>query len=119
MTQSDGKQISLAATALGLVMSAAGVFGVWVQGDVWGDLGGMIRGNLNVSELYLILGLPAGVTAAGALLVSWAILGSPVAGTWTARRRNATFAAYAAVLISAIGGAAVLGGQHLWAVEGR
>ena len=79
MKPTDEKQLSYGAMVFGLIMNAGGVYGVWFQGDFWGQLGGAIRGNLNVGELYLVLGLPAGVTVAGALLVAWALLGSPVA----------------------------------------
>ena len=117
MKQTDEKQLSYGAMVTGLIMNAGGVYGIWYQGDFWGQLGGCIRGNLNVDEVYLVLGLPAGVTVAGALLVSWAVLGSPVACKWSVKRRNAVFGCYAVALVIAIACAAVLGSHHLWAVE--
>jgi hypothetical protein len=117
MPQTEEKQLSYGCIALGLVLNCGGVYGIWFQGDFWGQLGGCIRGNLNVDELYLVLGSPAGATVAGTLLVAWALLGSPVALKWTGRRRNVAFACYAVIVVAAISLAAILGSHHLWAVE--
>lgn len=119
MTQTEKQQLTYGFLVFGLMLNGGGVYGVWLQGDFWGQLGGCIRGNLNTDELHLVLGLPAGVTVAGALLVSWAVLGSPPVQEWTPKRRNVVFGCYAALLIAAISCAAVLGGHHLWMIEGR
>ena len=119
MQQTDEKQWSQYPAAVGFMLNAVGIYGVWFQGDFWGYLGGAIRGNLEAGEVYFVLGLPAAVTVAGALLVAWVVLGSPVALKWSVRRRNTVFACYAVILLAGIGRAAVLGRHHLWAIERR
>jgi hypothetical protein len=101
-------QASIFALVCGVVFLLGGLFGVYYQGPFWAS--GPVA-VMNPDEDALALGLPAGVTLAGAFLMSYVILASALTTRWTPRKRAVVFAVFASGVLTACGLAAWLAGQ--------
>jgi predicted membrane-bound dolichyl-phosphate-mannose-protein mannosyltransferase len=101
-------QVSVLTLVGGIVLMLGGVFGIYYQGWFWAS--GVVAA-LNSDEDALALGLPAGVSLAGALLVSYVILDSPLTAHWRPRERAIVFTLFSLSALLACGVAAWLAGQ--------
>jgi hypothetical protein len=101
-------QAGVLALVCGIVLLLGGLFGIYYQGPFW--VSGMVAA-MNPDEDALALGLPAGVTLAGAFLISYVLLASPLTAHWIPRKRAAVFAVFALVVLVACGIAAWFAGQ--------
>jgi hypothetical protein len=101
-------QASVISLVCGVVLLLGGLFGIYYQGPFWAS--GVVAG-MNPDEDALALGLPAGVTLAGAFLLSYVLLASPLTAHWSSRKRGASFAVFAFGVLVACGIAAWFAGQ--------
>ena len=101
-------QASVLALVCGIVLLLGGVFGIYYQGPFWAS--GVVAA-MNPDEDAFALGLPAGVTLAGAFLVSYVLLASPLTAHWLPRKRAVVFAVFALGVLVACGIAAWFAGQ--------
>jgi hypothetical protein len=85
-----------------------GVFGIYCQGPFWAS--GVVAA-MNPGENALALGLPAGVSLAGALLLAYVILASPLTAHWTPRKRAVVFAVVGSSVLVACAVAARFAGH--------
>ncbi len=99
---------SLPGLGSGIILLLGGLFGIYYQGPFWAS--GVVAA-MNPDEDALALGLPSGVTLAGAFLVSYVLLASPLTGHWSLRRRTFVFAVFSLGVLVACGIAAWLAGQ--------
>jgi hypothetical protein len=106
MTQQT--QASIFALFCGVVFLLGGLFGIYYQGPFWAS--GPVAA-MNPGEDALALGLPAGVTLAGAFLISYVLLASPLTAHWIPRKRSLAFGVFALGVLAACGLAAWLAGQ--------
>ena len=82
----------------GVVLTAGGLFGVWLQG--WVYEGGFPT-PATVGEVRAAFTLPAAVTTAGSLIVAAVLLASPLTATWTPTRRLGAFVCFAVLVLVA------------------
>lgn len=82
----------------GVVLTAGGVFGVWLQG--WVYEGGFPT-PATVGEVRAAFTLPAAVTTAGSLIVTAVLLVSPLTAAWTPTRRLSSFVCFGVVVLAA------------------
>ena len=101
-------QVSVLALVGGIVLLLGGVIGIYCQGPFWTS--GMVA-FMNSDEDALALGLPAGVSLAGVLLVSYVLLDSPLTAHWPPRKRAVVFAVFSLSVLLACGIAAMFAGQ--------
>lgn len=106
MTQQP--QVSVVALISGTILLLGGLFGIYYQGPFWAS--GVVAA-MNPDEDALALGLPAGVTLAGAFLLSYALLASPLTSCWSSQRRLVVYVTFAFSVLAACGIAAWLAGQ--------
>jgi hypothetical protein len=83
---------------LGLLLTASGLFGVWLQG--WFYRGGFPTA-ATVGEVRGAFTWPAANTAAGSLFIAAVILASPLTASWTASRRLAVFVVFTVLVLAA------------------
>jgi hypothetical protein len=104
ISEKDQRVVAWIALILGALASAAGVFGIWMQGI--GMYAGiplhLVYDNLCFSEVYLSMFLAPLVTCTGAMLISWVILASKLTANLSAAKRNMWFALFAVMLLAGI-----------------
>ena len=104
ISEKDQRIVAWIALILGVLATAAGVFGIWMQGR------GMYEGtslrevydSLCFSEVYLSMCLAPLVTCIGALLISWVILASKLTANLSAVKKNSWFVTFAVILLAGI-----------------
>jgi hypothetical protein len=101
-------QTSIVALVCGTVFLLVGLFGIYYQGPFWAS--GTVA-YMEPGEDAVALGLPSGVTLAGALVVSYVLLASPLTAHWTPQKRLVYFALFALVVLVGCGIAASLAGK--------
>jgi hypothetical protein len=101
-------QASIIALVCGAVLLLGGLFGIYYQGPFWAS--GFVE-FMNAEEDAFALGLPCGVTLAGALVLSYVILASRLTESWSHRRRSGVFAVFSVAVLGACAIAAWLAGQ--------
>jgi hypothetical protein len=101
-------QVSILSLVCGTVLVLGGVVGIFCQGPFWAS--GVVAA-MNPDENALALGLPAGVSLAGALLLSYVILASPLTAHWPPRKRVVVFVVFGSFVLVACGLAAWFAGH--------
>lgn len=98
ITQRDRKILAWIALVIGALLTAGGVFGVWLQG--WFYEGGFPTA-ATVGEVRDAFTWPTAFTTAGSLVVTAVILSSPLTSSWSTSRRLATFVTFALLVLVA------------------
>jgi len=83
---------------IGCLLTASGLFGVWLQG--WFYKGGFPTA-ATVSEVRDAFTWPAANTTAGSLFMAAVILASPLTASWTSKRRLTVFVVFTVLVIAA------------------
>ena len=82
----------------GVVLTAGGLFGVWLQGRFYD---GGFPTAATVDEVRQAFTWPTAFTTAGSLIVAAAILASPLTATWPSSRRVVAFVVFALLVLVA------------------
>lgn len=85
-------------SAVGLLLTAGGLFGVWLQGRFYE---GGFPTAATVSEVRDAFTWPTAFTMAGSLVVAAVILASPLTASWTASRRLVGLVVFALLVLAA------------------
>ena len=103
VTGRDRKVLAHLVLIFGLFLTLAGLFGVWLQGRFY-ERGFPTAATFG--EVRLAFTGPTTFAMLGSLLVSWALLSSPVTAAWSARRRFMAFCCFGVfvLLVAAICG---------------
>ena len=91
----DQKPLAYIALITGLILTAGGLFGVWLQGIFY-------EGTLEpytVDEVRLAFIMPTIVTTIGCMFVATVTLVSPLTEPWTKKRRVALVALFASLVL--------------------
>src|SRR6187399_2376830 len=78
-------------SVVGVVLTAGGLFGVWLQGRFYD---GGFSTAATVSEIRQAFTWPTALTTAGSLVVAAVILSSPLTASWPRNRRVVAFVAF-------------------------
>jgi hypothetical protein len=91
ITEKDQKILSWGALLAGVLLTASGLFGVWVQGLFY-------RGGFptpaTFGEVRMAFTLPAAVTALGSMIVAGVLFTSSITATWSPRRKLVVFVCF-------------------------
>jgi hypothetical protein len=98
ITQRDRKILAWIVLVVGVLLTAGGVFGVWLQGRFYE---GGFPTAATVGEVRDAFTWPTAFTTAGSLVVAAVILSSPLTSSWQTSRRLATFVAFALFVLVA------------------
>lgn len=82
----------------GLVLTAGGLFGVWLQGHFYE---GGLRTAATVGEVRSASIWPTAFTTAGSLVVAMVILASPLTSSWPTSRRYVAFITFGLLVLLA------------------
>jgi hypothetical protein len=95
----DTNRVGLLLVALvGLLLTAGGLFGVWLQGSFY-ESG--FPTSATVDEVRAAFTWPTAFTTAGSLVLAVIILASPLTAPWTAKRRFVWFGVLAFLVLAA------------------
>ena len=83
---------------VGVVLTAGGLFGVWLQGRFYD---GGFPTAATVDEVRQAFTWPTAFTTSGSLIVAAAILASPLTATWPSSRRVVAFVVFALLVLVA------------------
>ena len=81
---------------MGIILTAGGLFGVWLQGVVYEN---GFPTPATVGEVRAAFTLPSAVMTGGSLLVAAVILASSLTGAWTKTRRLAVLFYFAVFVL--------------------
>jgi hypothetical protein len=98
ITPRDRKILAWIALVVGALLTAGGLFGVWLQGWIFE------RGfptPATVDEMRAAFTLPAAVTTAGSLIVAAVLLAGPLTAAWTPARRLGVFVCFVILVLVA------------------
>jgi hypothetical protein len=84
ITPRDRKILAWIALLIGVLLTAGGLVGVWLQGLVY-ERGFPTPATVN--EIRMAFTLPTAVTTSGSLIVAAVLLASPLTAAWTPTRR--------------------------------
>lgn len=98
ITPRDRKILSWIVLVVGALVTAAGLFGVWLQGPFYE---GGFPAVATVEEVRGAFTWPTAFTTAGSLMVAAAILASPLTASWPTSRRLAAFIFFALLVLVA------------------
>ena len=104
ISEQNQRQFAWVALVFGLLMTAGGVFGIWMQGRMMYDGTPLhtIYDVLCLEEVYESICLAPLVTSVGVLLLSWVILASKLTEKFSAIKKNVWFGTFAAILLMVI-----------------
>lgn len=97
-------------SVVGAVLTASGLFGVWLQGPFF-EHG--VPTAATVGEVRAAFTWPTAVTTAGSLVIAAVILASPLTSSWTMSRRYVAFFIFALLVLVACGVCGHLAGSRV------
>ena len=115
-TESAQRQIAWLVLACGFAATGFGLFGIWLQGSFW-DISTnylVMADQLLHSEVVESFCLPAIVTSAGGLTVTWVILASKLTEKFSSKQKNLTFLVFAFIYVVAVFVPAKIAGDKMW-----
>ncbi|HVY71432.1 MAG TPA: hypothetical protein VHH73_15975 [Verrucomicrobiae bacterium] len=112
ITPRDQKVLAWFFFVVGLLFTAGGLAGVWLQGMFY--KGGFPTA-ATFGEVHSAFTWPAAFTSLGTLIITGDLLASPLTLNWTLRKKFAALAAFEALVLMAIG---VCGYLATWRVAG-
>lgn len=81
----------------GVLLTAGGIFGVWVQGLVYQ---GGFPTPATCGEVRMAFTLPAAMTTLGSMIVSWVVFASSCTASWSPRKRVAVCICFGLIVMS-------------------
>ena len=98
------RQLGYFALVVGLITTAGGIFGLWMQGRIMYDGTPLhtIADVLCLEDVFDSIFLPSFVISIGGFLLSWVILGSKLTVRFSALKRNVLFVLFASIFLAAI-----------------
>lgn len=94
----DRRILAWIALVVGALLTAGGLFGVWLQGMFYE---GGIRTAATFGEVRAAFTWPTMFTTLGTLMVSGVLLESPLTATWSSRGRLVAFICFGAFVLAA------------------
>jgi len=96
LTARDRKKFSWIALVGGVLLTAGGIFGIWVQGLFYQ---GGFPTPATFGEVRLAFTLPAAVTTLGSMVVSGVLFASSLTASWSQRKRLAVFIGFGVIVV--------------------
>jgi hypothetical protein len=87
-----------AVAVAGVVLTAVGLFGLWLQGAVY-EKG--FPTPATIGEIWVAFTLPTAVTTAGSLILAAVLLASPLTAAWTPTSRFGAFISFTVLVLVA------------------
>ncbi len=98
ITARDRKAVPWIILVFGALLTAGGLFGVWLQGTVYQD---GFPTPATFGEVRFAFTGPTAVTTLGTLVVSGVLFSSSITAGWSPRRRLAVFVCFGVVVLLA------------------
>jgi hypothetical protein len=99
VTPSDRNLLAWLVLLIGVLLTAAGLLGVWLQGMFYAQ---GFPAAMTFGEARSAFTWPTAFTTLGSLLIAWALLASSLTATWPPKRRLAVFICFVVfVLVTA------------------
>ena len=96
ITARDRRILSWIVLSGGLLLTAGGIFGVWVQGLFY--QGGFPTA-ATFGEVQMAFTLPVATTTLGSMLVSWVVFVSSCTASWSPRKRVGVFICFGFIVM--------------------